>query len=362
MFDFLISGCDRSFVACMAMAAMVCIAPPGAASVLAAGPLPVNADMDADRDVDLGDFAFFQACVTGADAGLPAPACAGSDFDTDGDVDQTDFGVFQTCLSGSGIEARAECLAGPIPSRPAGALGGSAFSRQVWSVSKTVRDQMVRDQITAGNLPEFLRKFTPVTVNATIDSAAHTVTYYVMPDYLAVGLNSDFVRFPMGPLTAQAIGDAFDCTLPTRKMVNDIHLAATIKLAPHPFSPTVYNIESVEVFTLSNTAIETQRLAAGAGLGQLIGGIKKDVVITAQLASRPGKVAIYGWHQLNGQPIQPLYLGHTITYMDYSHGIRLVRKTLLVDGRPRFIQDLLADPVLCRLISDEGVLTDPRYH
>ena len=85
-------------------------------------------------------------------------------------------------------------------------------------------------------------------------------------------------------------------------------------------------------------------------------------MITAQLATRPGKVAIYGWHQLNGQPIQPLYLGHEITYMDYSHGIRLVKQIMLVDGVPRSIQDVLKDPALCVLISDEGVVNDPRYH
>ena len=77
MFDFFISGCGRSFVSCMAMAATVCIAPPGGASILAAAPLPVNADMDADRDVDLGDLRVAQICQSGpdvaADPTCPAP-------------------------------------------------------------------------------------------------------------------------------------------------------------------------------------------------------------------------------------------------------------------------------------------------
>ena len=66
--------------------------------------------------------------------------------------------------------------------------------------------------------------------------------------------------------------------------------------------------------------------------------------------------------QLNGQPIQPLYVGHEITYMDYSHGLRLVRQAMIVDGQPRTVQEVLADPVLCVLLSDEGAITDPRYH
>lgn len=324
--------------------------------------LPIEADLDADQDVDLGDFAFFQACVTGADAGPATSACTFSDFDGDRDVDQADFGVFQRCLNGSDVPAAADCMAGPIPSRPAGATAGSAFVQQVWSTVKSTREQLVAAELTRGNLPEFLRKFVPVTVTATIDAVPHTATFYVMPDYLAVGSDGDFLRFPMGPRTAQAIGDAFGCTMPTRKMVNDIYTAASVKLAPHPYSPTVYNIESVEVFNFSNTTIEQQRAAAGATLGELVGGTKKDVVISAQLASHPNKVAIYGWHQLNGQPIQPLYLGHDINYMDYSHGIRLVRQVMMVDGRPQLIQDVLQDPVLCQMISDEGVVTDPRYH
>ncbi len=326
------------------------------------GEAGLNADFDGDLDVDVADFAFFQACVTGAGRTTMLSACTGVDLDSDTDVDQDDFGLFQCCMSGVNVAAEPACTAGPIPARAGGAATGSAFVQEVWSMAKSAREQRVLAEMTAGNVPAFLRKFVPVTVTATINGTLHTATYYVMPDYLAVGSDADFVRFPTGPLTAQSIGDLFQCTLPTRKMVNDIWSAALCKLAPHPFSPTSYTIDSVEVFNLSNTAIEQQRAAAACPLGMLIAGIKKDVVVTAQLATRPGKVAIYGWHQLNGQPIQPLYLGHEITYMDYSHGIRLVRNVMLVDGVPTTISALLKDPVLCALISDEGVVNDPRYH
>jgi hypothetical protein len=35
---------------------------------------------------------------------------------------------------------------------------------------------------------------------------------------------------------------------------------------------------------------------------------------------------------------------------------------MLVDGQPRLIRDILASPLLCTLISDEGVIRDARYH
>ena len=53
--------------------------------------------------------------------------------------------------------------------------------------------------------------------------------------------------------------------------------------------------------------------------------------------ANPGKIAIYGWHRLNGAPIQPLSTVHGACYADYSHGIRLVSETVLVDGKTRFV-------------------------
>jgi hypothetical protein len=105
--------------------------------------------------------------------------------------------------------------------------------------------------------------------------------------------------------------------------------------------------------------IEGQR--SGKPLGALAAGIKKDVVVTNRLVERPDHVAIYGWHRLDGTPIQPLTTVHVNWYVDYSHGIRLVKRTVLVDGNPRDIRDVLADPVLHPLLSDEGPIAKPYY-
>jgi hypothetical protein len=96
-------------------------------------------------------------------------------------------------------------------------------------------------------------------------------------------------------------------------------------------------------------------------LGALVAGHKKDVVITARLAQSPGKVAIYGWHHTNGDPIQPLYLGHTAAWVDYSHGVRLVQRSLQVNGKPSSVAAVLADANLAGLLSDEGPFVCSRY-
>jgi hypothetical protein len=54
-----------------------------------------------------------------------------------------------------------------------------------------------------------------------------------------------------------------------------------------------------------------------------------------------------------GKPVQPVYSGHTALYVDYSHGIRLMNNQVILDGKPALVSDLLKDPVLFRVFSDE---------
>jgi hypothetical protein len=61
---------------------------------------PRHADLDADGDVDLGDFATFQTCFNGPNQAPARGGCAAADLDADGDVDLADFATFQTCFNG----------------------------------------------------------------------------------------------------------------------------------------------------------------------------------------------------------------------------------------------------------------------
>ncbi len=73
------------------------------------------------------------------------------------------------------------------------------------------------------------------------------------------------------------------------------------------------------------------------------------------------RVAIYGWHKLDGLPIQPLYTGHVNWYVDYSHGIRLVYETVWVNGKAMNYKEVLKDPQLKKLICDEEWCNVYRY-
>jgi hypothetical protein len=117
--------------------------------------------------------------------------------------------------------------------------------------------------------------------------------------------------------------------------------------------------EDVATFVENNRIIESER--AGKPLGLLTTGDKKDIVVSPRIFEKPQRLAIYGWRQLNGQPIQPLTIVHWNQYVDYSHGVRLVRDTVDVDGKSLKIAEILADPDRCGLVSDEGPMKPPRY-
>ena len=55
----------------------------------------------------------------------------------------------------------------------------------------------------------------------------------------------------------------------------------------------------------------------------------------------------------DGKPIQPVTNIHIDTYVDYSHGIRLINREIHVGGIPMHINDILDNPNLFRLISNE---------
>jgi hypothetical protein len=239
-----------------------------------------------------------------------------------------------------------------IPARPNNAIGGRAFMQSIAGLTPEQRETAILTEITRGHFPDFLRRWKSVSITA----GAMRGTIAVMPDYLAIGSDDDFVRIPMTPQTAQRIADRFDCTLPTRKMVDAIDAAAEVRVAPQPLTE---DRESVAAFLLANEKTEAQR--AGKSLGALTIGAKKDVVLSPRIHQRPDRVAIYGWRQLDGTPIQPLTTVHVNSYVDYSHGVRLVRDWITIDGEVAKITDLLRDLARSALVSDEGPIDPPYY-
>ncbi len=57
-------------------------------------------DCEDDGDVDLFDYDQFQRCMTGPDAGPPAPGCNCFDLDQNDTIDLLDFAITQTHFTG----------------------------------------------------------------------------------------------------------------------------------------------------------------------------------------------------------------------------------------------------------------------
>ena len=235
--------------------------------------------------------------------------------------------------------------------------GGAKITERLTDLSREDREAALTTELKAGNVPPFLLEFVTIEVSGTdAEGRFHRASYQVTPDYLAVGTDKDFVRLCITPMAAQPIADYMGCSLPTRKMVDQIHKQAKVKLEPKPLTE---DRDALKTFIQHNGIIETQR--SGQDLGALVAGTKKDVVITNLLQEKKNRVAIYGWHKLDGEPIQPLTTVHVDWYVDYSHGVRLVKRKMIVDNDVWDLWDVLKDPELCFLVSDEGPIPVPHY-
>jgi hypothetical protein len=217
------------------------------------------------------------------------------------------------------------------------------------------RDLCIKTWILAGYMPSYMH-MVPVTTSMPINGQEVSLTIYCYPDYLRFGDDSDSIIANMSHDHATEIAEKMGCMLPTRKMVDLIYQNAATKMSPIPmqWGP---QMQSTNYMIQNNSLIESQKRSRGAVDGTLLAGHKKDVVISAQAHRNPGRESIYGWHQANGKVIQPLSFAHDTAYSDYSHGARLILKKANLDWAEVDLSYVLADPDLCKLISDEGPLT-----
>lgn len=258
--------------------------------------------------------------------------------------------LFISALSAADLYSQSHLSFGP---RKPDAMTGSEFVESVAGLTSAARDSVAYREITEGNMPGWLTK--PVAITDSMEDAEgrlRKVTFCVLPDFLAIGSDSDFFRVPLMPVTAQRIADFYSAILATRKISDMIHRFSEVKMEPHPMTPDS-TMTTVPVFALHDSIIEQERIKFGKPLGSLIAGHKKDIILSNRIESEPGRLLIYGWHHPDGTPIQRITSVHYDRYVDYSHGTRLVGDCVTVDGKEYSIKEILRHPVLYRLLSDE---------
>lgn len=266
--------------------------------------------------------------------------------------------VWSQCVAAGGrvaSSAEVSALTRRIPPRSPRARTGSRVADALAGLDAEERERAILREILDGNLPSFLRQLATVELRYRVAGRSVEATVFVMPDYLAVGSDDDFLRIPMNLATATAIAGEFGFVLPTRRMVDAIYEQSGHHFVPAPL-PAGPRMTSIAYYRAHNALIEKQARAGAVAPGTLVSGHKKDVVLTNLLARTPGRIAIYGWHRPTGAPIQPLSTVHGACYADYSHGIRLVADKAWEGGALRPVRDILRDATRASALSDEGVI------
>ena len=215
-------------------------------------------------------------------------------------------------------------------------------------------------------LPPFLAAAPPAGAareryfEAAVD--APTWTEVILSPRVKIRVSNDYmtaqgIRVPLWPSTAQRVADRFDAILPTKTLVDAIWRAAVVKIEPHPMNYRPLSGDDVRVIAQHEAIVDSQ-IAGREGLTD--GGFKSIIVGRTAAAHATGaspRTTIYGWHRLNGTPIQDPSFVHSSRFDDYSHGTRLISRTVFVDGRPVPIEQVFADPSLAPLVNESGTLT-----
>ena len=252
-----------------------------------------------------------------------------------------------------------------IPDRSENAINGTQFANWVADLNRIDRERAVIREILTGNVPSFSRKLKPNTINQNINNKNFELTFFTVCDYMAIGSEQNYLYIPMTPSTAQYLANRLDCSLPTKKIVDTIYNQAEIKLYPQPIPPSDI-MTTIPVFKQHTDSIKQQisQIGLNRSADNIIAGNKKDIIISNKIYSLDrnfNRVVIYGWHLSENNPIQPVYNGHNAEYADYSHGVRLISKTVYINGDSNQIEDILKDPNLSSLLSNEGVISKPYY-
>ncbi|NEU10069.1 hypothetical protein GZH53_17215 [Flavihumibacter sp. R14] len=271
--------------------------------------------------------------------------------------------LFICLLLGLSVAGSAQEL--HLKARSRNALSGSAFAASISDSTLSIdsREERIYKEIHSGNVPGFYRDLIQVSDTAVIKGKRHTIKYFVLPDFLTIGSDSDYFYCPMRPALAQRVADLLKCSLPTRKVSDQVYRQAQVKLIPLPIPPTKA-MTTVPVFIRHNGMVAQQRDSVLSDHRRtLVAGNKKDIVISNKIYTPDHKshVVIYGWHRPGGKAIQPLYNGHDAGWADYSHGVRLVQQRIWVDGKKTTVSKVLRSADLNGLLSDEGIIDRPYY-
>jgi hypothetical protein len=287
----------------------------------------------------------------------------------------------------------------PAATGPAPQPGARRGAREIYAGLPEVvshdppeaREAAIWAEVEKGNVPSFVHAFAPVVLT---DAKGRRATVQVGVDCFAVGTDDDWLRTALSGYHAQKVAGLFGCSLPTNRIVLEAYNQAKIKLVAHPFDcqsggtngrwqRSTYALRLHEdvlqgrVPCQAGQAIPDAKgrldpklgahpgacaLPAGEHPGVLVSGHLKEVIISHEDLTK--RLAFWGFFTAEGRPIQRGFgCAHGPGFADYSHGFRLVKPTVDVDGRQVPYEQAVADSEYASLFFAEGgqPCRPPRY-
>lgn len=223
--------------------------------------------------------------------------------------------------------------------------------KEIFPLVGNEREKIISQHLEQGHVPNFLLTNPPFKTSITAILNKNILEYFVFPEYLSLGEDDDYFLCPMNPETCRSFMEKNNLLLPTCKMVRQIYKASELKILPSPISP---NSQRTNLFGIINQKIMLDKQVYTKDV--FVAGHKKDVVLSNVLAGKGygDRVGLYGWFKKDGTVIQDLYCKHYRTYVDYSHGLRMVYDKALLNGvEVSLKRDILRHPELCLLLHDE---------
>jgi hypothetical protein len=309
-------------------------------------------------------------------------------------------------------------IPGGIPAAPAAPRTGTELIDEMKRLPASQWQDFMVQKIKEGHIPDFLRDLHTVQMKVKdANGAERTIEYEVMPDYMAIGTDEDYLIVPMSGDMAQQIAVAYGMSPPTALMVDQIaaqgaalDVGYTKRDPPDPdksgsgyagFSP--YSSKAAFDSYVAHQQVVTENFSKavikdtgtildpnltythgdGEGRGYIAVNHMKDIVMSEQVTraadaaeakspSPPGKGDVQNdklglYHpQVQGGHGKAEAARHFPQYSDYSQGLRLVSPIVTVDGTPMHISEVLSgkDPSahLHPLLSKEGAMDNPALY
>lgn len=122
----------------------------------------------------------------------------------------------------------------------AGRAGGRVFLQQLTrdcvgppkTTSFAERETLILEQLRLGNMPDYCRQW----VEVRLVHKEMRGSVWVLPDCLAVGTNTDFVRVNLTAYGSEQIAKEWGCFLPTKMICRAIFHQATDRALMHPLN------------------------------------------------------------------------------------------------------------------------------